>query len=897
MVQGRCPACGVSVPEDALFCAACGLSLHTASRHPTVAEPRGPLPTPARAASPPARSGPAASPRTGFAPGTLVGERFRIVTVLGRGGMGVVYRADDLRLGQPVALKVLPEHVTRDPERIAAIHDEVRVARSVSHPNVCRVFDVGEADGVTFLCMEYVDGEDLASLLRRIGRLPAAKVLELAQQLCAGLAAAHDRGVVHRDLKPANVMLDGHGQARITDFGLAVAGHDDPRAATTAGTPAYMAPEQLAGEPATVRSDLFALGLVLYEAATGAHAFKAATLDQLREAHAAGASAPSTRASDLDPLLEREILRCLERDAASRPSSAREMALSLPGGDPLLAALEAGRTPSPEMVAAAGGTGTLRPGPAWALLGGVVLALAAGGWAAQRSAPLAVAPPSRSAEFLRERGREIVARLGLPAEPADDVLFFAPPPRSGSAPPTGPGRAGAAVPPSSLVAIYRQSPRLLIPRQPIRTPSANDPPNDVPGMVSLLLGPDGRLLGLLHVPTDEEAFTPASASPWTPLLAEAGLDPSALETAAPRTLPPVPYDRRAAWSLSATPESSAGGLEVTAAALGPNPVFFEVRDAASRPGSPWVTRLRDSRSVALGAVFSLLTVLLWVSGTLLARRNLRLGRGDRRGAFRIAASFFLIRFATLLLTIHWIPDPQAVLFSLVRVPAAVIVLQALGVWLLYLAVEPAFRSRWPRLFVSWNRLVAGRARDPLVGRDLLGGVLGGAGLAASLRMVNAFPGTFPSVGRPSGPGDLSLLMGTGHLVAHVLETLANGFLFVFPGLLALLAANAVVRRIPVAFAIATPACAVAFSWFFGFPLPAALVLSAASYLFLLRFGVLPLGVAGFVSILLLSLPGALSGPAWLVQPTLIGLAVPLALALWGFRTSLGGRPPFVHGDI
>src|SRR5687767_2368317 len=197
-----------------------------------------------------------------FAPGTVLDSRYRIIGLLGRGGMGEVYRADDLRLGQPVALKLLPETLREDPVRLGQFHNEVRTARQVSHPNVCRVYDIGEAEGVLYLSMEYVDGEDLASSLRRIGRFPEDKAADIARQLCAGIAAAHQRGVIHRDLKPANVMLDGAGKVRVMDFGLAAIGTvEDIRA----GTPAYMAPEQLLGREVTARSDIFALGLVLYE--------------------------------------------------------------------------------------------------------------------------------------------------------------------------------------------------------------------------------------------------------------------------------------------------------------------------------------------------------------------------------------------------------------------------------------------------------------------------------------------------------------------------------------------------------------------------------------------------------------------------------------------------------
>src|SRR3954471_10763591 len=191
-----------------------------------------------------------------FAPGSIIAARYRLVALLGRGGMGEVYRAEDLTLDQPVALKFLPGGVAADDSRLTQFHNELRTARQVSHKNVVRLYDLGESDGRRFLTMEYVDGEDLASLLRRIGRIPQDKAIELARQLCAGVAAAHERGVLHRDLKPANVMIDGEGNVRITDFGIATVGGEG--AGTVAGTPQYMAPEQLAGRPASVRTDIYA---------------------------------------------------------------------------------------------------------------------------------------------------------------------------------------------------------------------------------------------------------------------------------------------------------------------------------------------------------------------------------------------------------------------------------------------------------------------------------------------------------------------------------------------------------------------------------------------------------------------------------------------------------------
>ncbi len=266
-------------------------------------------------------------------PGTVLAERYRIASRLGKGGMGEVYLADDLKLDQQVALKFLPPEVETDEYMLKLLFDEVKVARQISHANACRVFDLGEADGVHFLSMEYIDGEDLSSLLNRIGRLPWEKAVELGSQACEGLAAAHDAGILHRDLKPANLMIDGQGRAKITDFGLAALSGSISGAAVRSGTPAYMAPEQHAGTEVSVQSDIYALGLLLYELFTGHRAFEASSLTELTRMQEEAPKPPSERVDGIDSGVERIILRCLEKDPKARPASAQEVAAALVAGE------------------------------------------------------------------------------------------------------------------------------------------------------------------------------------------------------------------------------------------------------------------------------------------------------------------------------------------------------------------------------------------------------------------------------------------------------------------------------------------------------------------------------------------------------------------------------------
>jgi len=291
-----------------------------------------------------------ASPAT-FSSDELVAGRYKIVRFIGRGGMGEVYEANDLELRQRVALKTVRPEIALDQQAIERFKREIRIAREVTHPNVCRIFDLGHhrrapsGDEIAFLTMELLPGETLGERLRRTGRMSTAEALPLATQIAAGLAAAHAAGIVHRDLKPGNIILvpsqEGQQTTRavVTDFGLARAGAAADRltelstaSGGIAGTPAYMAPEQVESGKVTAASDIYSLGIVLYEIVTGALPFVGDTplstaVKRLKEVP----PSPRSLVSDLDSKWDAAILRCLERDPADRFASAGDVVKALGG--------------------------------------------------------------------------------------------------------------------------------------------------------------------------------------------------------------------------------------------------------------------------------------------------------------------------------------------------------------------------------------------------------------------------------------------------------------------------------------------------------------------------------------------------------------------------------------
>jgi tetratricopeptide (TPR) repeat protein len=283
---------------------------------------------------------PLATPGQSAAVGDVLDGRYRIEALIGRGGMGEVYRAHDQFMNEPVALKTLRPELTGNPALLKRFQREVQLARRVTHPNVCRVFEVGVHEGedsrVHYFTMQLLEGETLAARIRRAGPLSKPEAFPLIAQMAAGLQAAHEQGIVHRDFKSSNVMLCG-GKAVITDFGLAhleplIRTPDATLSATVslAGTVAYMSPEQLAGQEVTAASDIYSFGIVLYEMATGRLPF-----DSRHIVHSAmqraGDSVPDARAvrADLDPRWAAVIGRCLQRDPSRRFSNIGEAAAYL----------------------------------------------------------------------------------------------------------------------------------------------------------------------------------------------------------------------------------------------------------------------------------------------------------------------------------------------------------------------------------------------------------------------------------------------------------------------------------------------------------------------------------------------------------------------------------------
>jgi serine/threonine protein kinase len=344
---------------------------------------------------------------------STLSQRYDLLSEAGQGSMGNVYKARDRETGEIVALKLLKPEIASDQAMMERFKNELLFARKITHKNVCRVHEFNRMGPVAYTSMEFVEGESLRSVLNRFGGLAIRKAVNVAQQICSGLKEAHTQGIVHRDLKPENVMIDAQGNVKIMDFGIARSMEAGTRlTGSMVGTPAYMAPEQVSGKPVDYRTDIYSLGLMLYEMFTGAQTFQAdtpvaAALKQIREM--------PPLPHEIDPTIpvpiERAILKCLEKEPAKRFQSVAELekALTAPSATGTSPGLPAGLAPELSALAAAASTPDLRlgtrridrpfaslgPAPkeprrspvAWVIL--ILLLLAAGGVAARQWSSIA----------------------------------------------------------------------------------------------------------------------------------------------------------------------------------------------------------------------------------------------------------------------------------------------------------------------------------------------------------------------------------------------------------------------------------------------------------------------------------------------------------------------------
>ena len=842
-----------------------------------------------------------------FLPGAMIAERYRIVGMLGRGGMGEVYRADDLRLGQPVALKFLPESIAGDARRRELLFGEARVALKVTHPNVCRVYDIGEVDGHLYLSMEYIDGEDLASLLRRIGRLPADKAVEIARQVCSGLAAAHDEGILHRDLKPANVMLDGRGRARITDFGLAGLESAFEGGEIRAGTPAYMSPEQFEGTEVTVKSDIYALGLVLYELFTGKQAFSGETAMEIaRKKTTTLPTSPSSHISNIDAAVESVILRCLEGDPARRPESAPAVAAALPGGDPLAAALAAGDTPSPELVAAAGEQEAMSPVVA------LVVALVSIGvfWGAStltaRHDLRAYVAPQKTPEVLKDRAKEVVRSLGyteaIYSDPADSAVGYSTwyhhldyIEENDDSPDRWQQLANAR--PGAVSFWYRQSPIFYLPRSTpfigIRPVSRWDPFPQFTGEILVNLDVQGRLTLFAATPKRFDSEAVEGEPDWSLLFELADLDMAQFTRVTPRYQRFMAPEHRAAW-VGYLPQTPDLELRIEAGWHQGRPVLFgllwpwEIEGLSADP-------VRRTGLGSQATVNSIVLLSLIAFAMVLARRNLKRDRADRNGARRLTVAVFTIAVASqlLLAPAGMYGNPLLPFFLL----GPALFLAAL-VGAAYVALEPYARRIWPTMLTSWSRLVGGeglRWRDPSLGRSILWGLAGGAAMSLLFPLTDlverlAQGGTI----RPS-IGSWRVLLGQRMVLAEIVNGLLEGgaatacrvtlmlilFRFIFrrrvPAMILMVlvmgllgAFQAKYSSVPVGFAVET-------------------IQMIVTVTILVRFGFLALMVASFVFPTLTRMASTADWSAWYAHPSWTALAVVVALAVYGYWSATAGR--------
>jgi Protein kinase domain len=851
----------------------------------TFASPAHPSSSKTSAGNTSSRSGSGRSDEQ-MAPGTVLAGRYRVVAPLGRGGMGLVYRAEDLRLGETVALKFLPPSLANDPVWLERFYVEVRTAREVTHPNVCRVHDLVEVRAehgheLRFLTMEYVDGENLADLLRRFGRLPTDKAMELAGQITAALAAAHSKGVLHRDIKPANVMIDGRGQAKLADFGLAIAA-ESASGTEVAGTPGYIAPELLRGAQASGRSDLYALGLVLYELLTGQRAVK----DGKVVTGSVRQYAPEISAD-----AERAVLQCLEPEPAKRPVSAAQMLAAFPAKNLLEAVIARGETPSPEMVADSADETPMQLWKAWALLGLVAVVLLLTWAVAGQGGFYSVKPPQLSPEEMRGRAQQYLREFGYPTKGvvqymALDGNFAVLDWYSQQGTPEQ-KRAFATSPQGSILALYQQSQGTnLLPEDGVGGTAfrgVRPGSRDVTGSELAVVDSDGNLVGMGANPAGEPALKPATMD-WAEVLKKTGVDPASVTETKADFVPRYAFDERRSWTAW-YPGHPDFKLSIEAASWRGHLNYLRVSGPWNQQAALLTARMGPIAWNIAGAAG--LAV-----GLVLAIYNLRRKRGDVRSATRLAVFFIVISVMAFLfyvqLSSHYLQDYLTAFLTWL----GIVLREAALIWLAYIAVEPLTRKKIPQLLVASSLILQGRWRSVRVGREILTGALVGAAVELWFQTAHALQwGRWPGA---------TLDITPAHVLGGVREYLGSWFLLGGGALIqaaqltVLLTLLLVIVRNRLVAMCFLGALIIAIADVRGSVLTALMVVGGlalgAGYLYL-RVGLVAVVASYFASNTSDSSAWTHDFSSWTLPETLWSMVIVLAIAAFGFWLAIGGQKP------
>ncbi|MHC4989911.1 MAG: serine/threonine-protein kinase [Planctomycetota bacterium] len=834
-----------------------------------------------------------------FEPGQRLGSRYRIVALLGQGGMGEVYRADDLELGQSVALKFLPERVVADESWLRRFRNEVRTARQVAHPNVCRIYDIAEEDGHVFLSMEYIDGEDLSSVLRRLGRPSREKAIEIARQICLGLAAAHDAKVLHRDLKPANIMIDGRGRVRITDFGLAGFLDELEQVEARAGTPAYMAPEQLTHGSVSIRSDIYTLGLILHELFTGKCVFETDDIEELKRKHTSGSvTPPSSITEEIDPAVEQVTMRCLQADPEHRPQSVYQVLAALPGSDPLAAALAAGQLPAPELVANARDAGGLSPRVAIGLVVTVLVALVVNYVAFSGTTVMPQHPPTRlsvvAEQIMEDLGFVDLPRISVSGYDGNQALSAS----LRTTPMTLEQLEESSWPPKYRYWRRWSTAGFHLSHFHVPEIYVVDAPVDEPGRTATIaLDSAGRLLALSVAPDlVDPAREGAGEVDWSPIFEHARLSRDDVTPVETDLTPAIFCDTVVAWRLDAHTDDESPAIVLMGASKG-RPNYFEYVDLRLD-----MFKFNHATLVApeygAGHAWVLFTLIM----VFLAWRNVRAHRVDHSLAFRSALLIGGL-YALMEIAAKFIggSDVSAQIIDIGEGRGAGhFLLHAVQAWVFYLAIEPYVRRVWPRMLVGLIRILSGRLRDPAVGREVLIGLAAGCLLVTFMTLVLAIQWRFigEEVANLAQSRSLRMIQSPGHYLIHQTHFIASAVMggLGFAGLVVL---SRLLVRHALASAILSVAAIGYFDVIFFIILMGDLKLGALVYAISVGISVVWLctriGVLAAMVFMIVTRSMGLfiiEFDEWSTPYNIVTLVSVLALAFYGFWVSLAGQPIF-----